>query len=82
KVVDTALDAPEVLENVASRWGRQSEVYRLLAAQPRRACPVSLQNHNDEAWFRNIKIRRLQQRSEAPGVTPRASLRAPARGSR
>jgi hypothetical protein len=60
KVVETALDAPEVLENVARRWGKESEVYRLLATQPRRDCPVSLQNHNDEAWFRNIKIRRLK----------------------
>jgi hypothetical protein len=60
KVVGTMLDAPEVLENVARRWGKESEVYRLLATQPRRDCPVSLQNHNDEAWFRNIKIRRLK----------------------
>ena len=60
KVVDTSLDAPEVLESVARRWGKESEVYRLLATQPSRETPVSLQNHNDEAWFRNIKIRRLK----------------------
>jgi hypothetical protein len=60
RVVDTMLDAPEVLESVARRWGKESEVYRLLATQPRRDCPISLQNHNDEAWFRNIKIRRLK----------------------
>jgi hypothetical protein len=60
KVVDAALDAPEALESVARRWGKESEVYRLLATQPRHECPISLQNHNDEAWFRNIRVRRLK----------------------
>jgi hypothetical protein len=60
KVVDTPLDAPEVLESVGRRWGKDSEVYRLLATQPRRETPISLQNHDDEAWFRNVKIRRLK----------------------
>jgi hypothetical protein len=31
----------------------------MLADQPKKRTPVSLQNHNDEAWFKNIKIRPL-----------------------
>jgi hypothetical protein len=34
-------------------------VYALLTRQERRECPISLQNHGDAAWFRSIKIRRL-----------------------
>jgi hypothetical protein len=28
----------------------------LLVKQPRKECPISLQNHGDVAWFKNIKI--------------------------
>lgn len=59
KVVDTALDVPAVKETLAKRWGTESPVYRLLTEAPKRNCPISLQNHNDETWFRNIRIRRL-----------------------
>ena len=59
KVVDASLKAPEVGESVAKRWGRESPVYDLLANQPRKSCQISLQNHDDVAWFKNIKIRRL-----------------------
>ncbi|MFN3325834.1 MAG: DUF1080 domain-containing protein [Bryobacteraceae bacterium] len=59
KVVDGSLDSEEIREGLAKRWGTQSQVYRLLTTQPKRRTPVGLQNHNDEAWFRNIKIRRL-----------------------
>jgi hypothetical protein len=59
KVVDVMLDAPEVVENLARRWGRSSPVYRLLTAGQRPDCPIALQNHNDETWFRNLKIRPL-----------------------
>jgi hypothetical protein len=34
-------------------------VYDLLVNQPRKQCQISLQNHGDEAWFRNLRIRRL-----------------------
>ncbi|MCP5120484.1 MAG: DUF1080 domain-containing protein, partial [bacterium] len=36
-----------------------SPVYELLSTQPKRNTPIGLQHHNDEAWFRNIKIREL-----------------------
>lgn len=60
KVVDTPLDAPEIAQGLARRWGAGSPVYEMLTRQPKKACPLSLQNHNDEAWFRNIRIRPLQ----------------------
>jgi len=59
KVVEGSLKAPEVAEAAAKRWGKDSAVYNLLVNQPRRDCPISLQNHGDEAWFKNIRIRRL-----------------------
>jgi hypothetical protein len=57
KVVDT--DLGEAALGSAKRWGAASPVYDMLVKQPRKECPISLQNHNDAAWFRNIKIRRL-----------------------
>jgi hypothetical protein len=60
KVVDASLDSPEVLEGIKKRWGIAPNVYELLAKEPKKECPISLQNHGDEAWFRNIKIKRLQ----------------------
>ena len=60
KVVAGSLSGPEVAASAARRWGVGSPVYELLARQPRRDCQISLQNHNSEAWFRNIKIRRLR----------------------
>lgn len=57
KVVDQNLI--KAARGAAPRWGADSEVYRLLVAQPRKECQISLQNHNDAAWFRNLKIRRL-----------------------
>lgn len=59
KVVDANLDDPAVKETLAKRWGKASPVYRLLTGQPRKTGPLSLQNHNDEAWFRKIRIRPL-----------------------
>jgi hypothetical protein len=59
KVVDAELNSPEVFQRIAKRWGKGSPVSNLLTMQPKRACPISLQNHGDEAWFRNIRIRPL-----------------------
>ena len=59
KVVDADLDSPHAAERIAHRWGNGTPVYNLLARQPKKDCQISLQNHGDEAWFRNIRIRRL-----------------------
>jgi len=37
-----------------------SPVYKLLVDQPVKRCPISLQNHADAAWFKNIKVRELK----------------------
>lgn len=60
KVVDGSLDSEAALAGIKSRWGVAPHVYDLLAKQPKKDCPISLQNHGDECWFRGIKIRKLQ----------------------
>ena len=60
KVVDTSLKSPEVKESMTKRWGGGGPVYDLLVNQPVKECHISLQNHGDEAWFKNIKIKRLR----------------------
>jgi hypothetical protein len=59
KVVDTTLDTQELKDNLAHRWGGDSEVYRLMVTQPIHECHFSLQNHDSDTWFRDIKIKRL-----------------------
>jgi Domain of Unknown Function (DUF1080) len=59
KVVDASLKDPQVREASAKRWGADSPVTRMLADQPKKSCQISLQNHGDEAWFKNLKIRKL-----------------------
>ncbi len=59
KVVDVSA-APALLEKaLLKRWRPGSETLRLLTAQPKKQCPITLQNHGDVAWFRNIKIHEL-----------------------
>jgi Domain of Unknown Function (DUF1080) len=59
KVVDTSI-APDVVRPLLSkRWGQTPHVLTMLSDQPNKSCPISLQNHGDEAWFRNIKIKNL-----------------------
>ncbi|MCP5120368.1 MAG: DUF1080 domain-containing protein, partial [bacterium] len=59
KVVDIDLSSEDVAAGLAKRWTADSPVYELLSTQPKRNTPIGLQHHNDEAWFRNIKIREL-----------------------
>lgn len=59
KVVDASLKAPEVAQSMGKRWGDGSPVYELLVKQPVKECHISLQNHGDVAWFKNIKIKKL-----------------------
>jgi hypothetical protein len=59
KIVDTSLDSPAALEGINTRWHDAPHVRDMLAKQPVKDCPISLQNHGDTAWFRNIKIRVL-----------------------
>jgi hypothetical protein len=60
KVVDSSLDAPEALAGIDKRWSVVPEIHEMLSKQPKKDCPISLQNHGDEAWFRDIKILRLK----------------------
>ena len=45
------LDQPQYL---VGRWGADTPVTIDLTKQPRKECPISLQNHGDDTWFRNI----------------------------
>lgn len=60
KVVDGRLDAEEAKARAAKRWTTSSLVYSALEKQPKSSSPIALQNHDDEAWFRNLKIRPLR----------------------
>jgi len=60
KVVETELDSALAAERIAHRWGAGTPVTIDLTKQPRKDCPISLQNHGDDTWFRNIRIRRLE----------------------
>ncbi len=59
KVVDSTLDSPGAMEGINKRWSVAPKVLEMLAKQPKKDCPISLQNHGNDAWFKNIKIRRL-----------------------
>jgi hypothetical protein len=59
KVVDTSIAPDQLRPRLERRWGKSPGVFELLADQPRRDCPISLQNHDSDTWFRSIKVRRL-----------------------
>jgi hypothetical protein len=58
KVVDGNLKT-DVAKGTGARWGEGSPIYDLLVNQPKKDCQISLQNHSSDAWFKNIKIRKL-----------------------
>lgn len=60
KMVEGSLDGPEAARSLGKRWGAGSPVYDLLTRQPRARCPIALQNHGDESWFKNIRIREIE----------------------
>ncbi len=60
KVVDASLNAPEAQAGIKSRWAVAPGMARLLLEQPKHDCPISLQNHGNDCWFRSIKIRELR----------------------
>lgn len=62
KVVDSTLDSADGFAGIEKRWANSPHVLELLSKQPVKDCPISLQNHDDDAWFRNIKIRRLDSK--------------------
>ena len=59
KVVDASVATDVVRPLLMKRWGQTPAVLKALSEQPRKACPISLQNHDAEAWFKNIKIKIL-----------------------
>ena len=60
KVVDAGLDTPEVAREKGVRWGVGSPVNELLVKHPRKIWVLALPNHETDAWFRNLKIRRFR----------------------
>jgi hypothetical protein len=59
KVVDGFLTDSRIREGVEKRWEPAPKLQKMLLERPKKQCPISLQNHGDDAWFRNIKIRSL-----------------------
>jgi hypothetical protein len=59
KVVDSTLDGEAELAGIRKRWSVAPQVLKLLSEQPKKDCPISLQNHDSDAWFENIKIKRM-----------------------
>lgn len=60
KVVEGDLGSPDASAKAAKRWTTASPIYKALAEVPKLKTPIALQNHNDAAWFRAIKIRTLK----------------------
>lgn len=60
KVVEGELGSPEASAKAAKRWTTASPIYKALSEVPKLSTPIALQNHNDAAWFRAIKIRPLR----------------------
>jgi hypothetical protein len=60
QVVKGTLADPAIAARIARRWSVAPVVERALSLRERPRTPISLQNHNDVAWFRNLKVRALR----------------------
>lgn len=60
KVVDTDLKSAEIRTEIEKRWPVGHPVHTLLTKIEKGRAPISFQNHNDVAWFRNVKIRPMK----------------------
>lgn len=58
QVLEGSLSSNEVPAGAARRWGKYPGILRIFT-NPKPSGPISLQHHGDEAWFRNLRIRRL-----------------------
>ncbi len=59
KVLSANLKSPAIAAGAKARWGETHPVYKLLTEQPKKKSPILIQNHGDEAWFRNLRVRTL-----------------------
>ncbi len=59
KVVDASLEPTFLGDHLVKRWGKTPTVFDMLTQHRKKDCHISLQNHDCDAWFRNIRIRRL-----------------------
>ncbi len=59
KVLEASLKSPAIAEGAKKRWGLDHPVYKMLVEQPKKKSPILLQNHGDEAWFRNLRVKAL-----------------------
>jgi Domain of Unknown Function (DUF1080) len=59
KVLDGELDSPPVAEGASKRWGLPAPPVREMLSHPKPAGRLGLQHHEDEAWFKNVKVKKL-----------------------
>lgn len=59
QVVSGTLADPAIGARITKRWSVAPVVEKELLGRAKPKTPISLQNHNDEAWFRDLKIRVL-----------------------
>ena len=57
-VLDGNLDSEAVAAGAAKRWGPAPQVREMLT-HPKPVGRLGLQHHEDEAWFKNVKVRKL-----------------------
>ena len=58
KVLEGNLDSEPVAAGAAKRWGPAPQVREMLS-HPKPSGRLGLQHHEDEAWFKNVKVRKL-----------------------